>query len=101
MAQGLPDVADGGRAWASAITALMTGHAYLTSARTAARMGPFGGYAENREHMLRVLDMHRHAVAEIDEEAVPAPLLSAAQEAWDEANDLAAIYGVRNSQASV
>ena len=43
----------------AAITALMTGHAYATSARTAARMGPFAGFADNREHMLRVLDMHR------------------------------------------
>ena len=59
MALGLPYDSDDGRAWAAAITALMTGHAYATSARTAARMGPFAGYAENAEHMLRVLDMHR------------------------------------------
>ena len=72
MALGLPYDSDEGRAWAAAITALMTGHAYATSARTAARMGPFAGYAENREHMLRVLDMHRDAAAEIDEELVPA-----------------------------
>jgi ribonucleoside-diphosphate reductase alpha chain len=101
MALGLPYDSDAGRAWASAITALMTGHAYRTSARTAARMGPFAGYADNREHMLRVLDMHRQLAAGIDEELVPAALLDAAQEAWDEANDVAAIYGVRNSQASV
>ena len=43
---------------------LMTGHAYATSARTAARMGPFAGFAENEEHMLRVLDMHRDAAAD-------------------------------------
>ena len=79
MALGLPYDSDGGRAWAAAITALMTGHAYATSARTAARMGPFAGYAENREHMLRVLDKHREAAAEIDEELVPSELLSAAQ----------------------
>jgi ribonucleoside-diphosphate reductase alpha chain len=101
MALGLPYDSDAGRAWASAITSLMTGHAYLTSARTAARMGPFAGYADNREHMLRVLDMHRQLAAGIDEELVPPALLDAAQEAWDEANDVAAIYGVRNSQASV
>ena len=52
MALGLPYDSDAGRAWAAAITALMTGHAYATSARTAARMGPFAGFAENREHML-------------------------------------------------
>jgi ribonucleoside-diphosphate reductase alpha chain len=55
-----------GRAWAAALTSLMTGHAYATSARTAARMGPFAGFAENEEHMLRVLRMHRDASYEID-----------------------------------
>ena len=44
MAQGLPYDSDEGRAWAAAITALLTGHSYATSARTAARMGPFAGY---------------------------------------------------------
>ena len=76
MAQGLPYDSDQGRAWAGAITALMTGHAYATSARTAARMGPFAGYHENVEPMLNVLRMHRDAVAGIDEEAVPTDLLS-------------------------
>ena len=83
MAQGLPYDSDGGRAWAAAITALLTGHAYATSARTAARMGPFAGYHENREPMLDVLRMHRREAARIDEELVPPELLSAAQEAWD------------------
>ena len=101
MAQGLPYDSDQGRAWAGAITALMTGHAYATSARTAARMGPFAGYHENVEPMLNVLRMHRDAVAGIDEEAVPTDLLSAAQEAWDLAVELGEQYGVRNSQASV
>jgi len=101
MALGLPYDSDAGRAWAAAITALMTGHAYEVSARTAARMGPFAGFAENREHMLRVLDMHRQEAANIDEELVPADVLSAAQEAWDAACDLGDVYGVRNSQASV
>jgi ribonucleoside-diphosphate reductase alpha chain len=101
MSLGLPYDSEAGRAWAAAITALMTGHAYEVSARTAARMGPFAGYAENAEHMLRVLDMHRQAAAHIDEELVPPELLSAAQEAWDNACDLGARHGVRNSQASV
>src|SRR5476651_1308694 len=68
MAQGLPYDSDAGRAWAAAITALLTGHAYATSARTAARMGPFAGYHENVDPMLNVLRMHRDAVAGIDEE---------------------------------
>jgi ribonucleoside-diphosphate reductase alpha chain len=101
MAQGLPYDSDQGRAWAAAITALMTGHAYATSARTAARIGPFAGYHENVQPMLNVLRMHRDAVARIDEEAVPTDLLSAAQEAWDLAVELGERHGVRNSQASV
>src|SRR5581483_1949934 len=101
MALGLPYDSDEGRAWAAAVTALMTGHAYEVSAKTAARMGPFAGFSENREHMLRVLDMHRQEAANIDEELVPAALLGAAQEAWDAACDLGEVYGVRNSQASV
>jgi len=101
MAQGLPYDSDQGRAWAGAITALMTGHAYATSARTAARMGPFAGYHENVEPMTNVLKMHRDSVAGIDEEQVPTDLLSAAQEAWDLAVELGEQYGVRNSQASV
>jgi ribonucleoside-diphosphate reductase alpha chain len=101
MAQGLPYDSDAGRAWAGALTALMTGHAYTVSARTAARMGPFAGYHENTEPMLKVLRMHRAEVAKIDEELVPPGLLSAAQEAWDNAVDTAETYGVRNAQASV
>jgi ribonucleoside-diphosphate reductase alpha chain len=101
MAQGLPYDSDAGRAWAAAITALLTGHAYATSARTAARMGPFAGYHENGEAMLNVLRMHQGEAARIDEDVVPPELLSAAQEAWDQAVDLAEAYGVRNSQASV
>ncbi len=101
MAQGIPYDSAAGRAWAAAITALMTGHAYATSARTAARMGPFAGFHDNREPMLRVLRMHRAEAAKIDEELVPPELLSAAQEAWDNAVEVAEVYGVRNSQATV
>ncbi len=101
MALGLPYDSDDGRAYAAAITSLMTGHSYATSARTAERMGPFAGYQDNEEHMLRVLRQHQEAAAHIDEELVPADLLSAAQQCWDEANELAAASGVRNSQASV
>ena len=101
MALGLPYDSDAGRAWAAAITALMTGHAYATSARTAGRMGPFAGYGDNEEHMLRVLRMHRAAAAEIDEELVPPAVLGAAQQSWDAAVELGEVNGVRNSQASV
>jgi ribonucleoside-diphosphate reductase alpha chain len=101
MAQGLPYDSDAGRAWAAAITALLTGHAYATSARTAARMGPFAGFHENAEPMLNVLRMHQAEASRIDEEVVPPELLSAAQESWDDAVELAEEFGVRNSQASV
>ena len=59
MALGLPYDSEEGRAWAAAITSLLTGHAYATSARIASRMGPFSGFAANEEHMLRVLRQHR------------------------------------------
>ena len=79
----------------------MTGHAYATSARTAGRMGPFAGYAENADAMNNVLRMHRAEAAKIDEELVPPELLGAAQQAWDEAVELGETFGVRNSQATV
>jgi ribonucleoside-diphosphate reductase alpha chain len=101
MANGLPYDSDEGRAWAAAITALMTGHAYATSARTAARMGPFSGFHENAEPMVNVLRKHQAEASKIDEDVVPPELLCAAQQAWDEAVELAEQYGVRNSQSSV
>ncbi len=101
MAQGVPYDSDEGRAWASSITSLMTGHAYATSARTAARMGPFAGYMENREPINKVLRMHRDAVATIDTALAPAPVLEAAKESWDRAVEWGELHGVRNAQASV
>jgi len=61
MALGLPYDSKEGRSWAASITSLMTGHSYATSARTASRMGPFAGFAENEPYMLNVLRMHRDA----------------------------------------
>ena len=101
MAMGLAYDSDEGRAMAAAVTALMTGEAYLASTRLAARMGPFAGYHDNRDHMLAVLEMHRTATASIDEDLAPADLLEGAQLAWDEACERAAVVGVRNSQATV
>ena len=101
MAQGMAYDSDEGRAWAGTLTALMTGHAYATSARTAGRMGPFAGYADNAEPMLNVLRMHRAEVAKVDEELVPPDLLGAAQRSWDEAVELGERFGVRNSQSTV
>lgn len=101
MAQGLPYDSDEGRAQAAAITALLTGHAYATSAKIARRVGPFAGYHKDKEGMLRVLKQHQVAVRDIDASLVSEQLLSAATEAWDDAVELAELHGVRNSQASV
>ena len=101
MALGLPYDSDQGRAFAAALTSVMTGHAYATSARLAARMGPFAGYVDNVEPMQKVLRQHRAAAAEIDETLVPVDLMSAAQQSWDTAVEEGERHGVRNSQASV
>ncbi len=101
MAMGLPYDSNEGRAIAAGITALMTGHAYTTSAKMARRVGPFAGYRKDREAMLKVLRMHRAEVSNIDASLISEELLSAATSAWDEAVELGELYGVRNSQASV
>jgi ribonucleoside-diphosphate reductase alpha chain len=101
MALGQPYDSDGGRAWAGAITALMTGHAYRTSARVAQVTGPFAGYPKNREPMLRVIRKHRKAVDDIDAKLVQPSLLDAARTAWDEALKFGEEHGFRNAQASV
>jgi ribonucleotide reductase alpha subunit len=101
MAQGQPYDSDGGRAWAGAITALMTGHAYRTSARVAQVMGPFAGYPKNRDPMLRVIGKHRESVDRIDAKLVQPSLLQAARTAWDEALQFGQEHGFRNAQASV
>jgi ribonucleoside-diphosphate reductase alpha chain len=101
MARGVAYDSDAGRAWAGAITALMTGHAYRTSAGIAEHTGPFAGYAPNRDAMLRVVRKHRAATDEIDAELVPEGLLQAARTAWDEALALGTEHGYRNAQATV
>ena len=102
MALGLPYDSKQGRSWAAALTSLMTGHAYATSARTASRMGPFAGFAQNERHMLNVLRMHRDASYQIeDSTVVPVDLLEAGQQAWETAVRDGEEYGVRNSQATV
>jgi ribonucleoside-diphosphate reductase alpha chain len=101
MARGLAYDSDAGRAWAGAITALMTGHGYRTSARVAKAMGPFDGYEPNADAMLRVMRKHRDAADEIDGDLVPEGLLSAAKKSWDEAVALGERHGYRNAQATV
>jgi len=101
MAQGLPYDSAEGRAQAAAITALLTGHSYATSAKIAKRVGPFAGFRKDREGMLHVLRMHREEVSKIDASLVSEDLLNAAATAWDMAVELGEVYGVRNAQASV
>jgi ribonucleotide reductase alpha subunit/intein/homing endonuclease len=101
MALGKAYDSDGGRAWAGSITALMTGHAYRTSARIAQVTGPFAGYPKNREPMLRVMGKHRGAVDQIESSLVQPDLLDAARTAWDEAIEFGDEFGYRNSQAVV
>jgi len=101
MALGLPYDSEQGRNYAAAITALMTGEAYLQSARISEQMGPFSGYAINREPMLKVIERHRGHAYKLDTSYVPLDLLRAARESWDEALRLGQTAGYRNSQATV
>jgi ribonucleoside-diphosphate reductase alpha chain len=102
MSRGLPYDSDEGRAYAAAITAVMTGEAYAQSARIARdHGGPFAGYDRNREPFLRVMRKHRDAVGEINAKLVPGELLGAARQAWDEAVQLGEQHGYRNAQATV
>src|SRR3954462_10356672 len=102
MARGLPYDSDEGRAYAAAITALMTGRAYRKSAEIASRMGPFAGYPVNRAPMIGVIAKHRAAVGNIENaDIVPGDLLSACRRAWDDALNLGEVHGYRNAQATV
>ena len=107
---------DEGRALCGALTALMTGVAYATSAEVAKELGPFSGYARNKDHMLRVIRNHRraaHGLADgyealsvkpvaLDHASNPEVELSAlAKAAWDEALKLGEAHGYRNAQATV
>ena len=80
----------------------MTGHAYATSARIASRMGPFAGFAENEEHMLDVLRMHRDAATRIDgaERGAGRARSPPARRRGTTAVRDGEEYGVRNSQAT-
>ncbi|MBA3629263.1 MAG: vitamin B12-dependent ribonucleotide reductase [Actinobacteria bacterium] len=101
MSQGVAYDSDEGRTWAGAITALMTGHCYATSARLAARLGAFKAYGQNAKPMLRVMDKHRAAVSNIPEGQAPSEMVEAARSVWDEAVALGGAHGYRNAQATV
>jgi len=107
MALGVPYDSDAGRAVAAGVTALMTGHAYATSAAIAERTGPFAAYEMNREPMLRVIGQHRDAAYQVPVLGVQLPssnleeLVGAACESWDRALELGKVHGYRNAQATV
>jgi ribonucleoside-diphosphate reductase alpha chain len=101
MANGLAYDSDEGRAYAGALTALMTGRAYRQSARVAARMGAYDAYEPNKDAHLRVIEKHRAAVSNIDETKVPEHVMMAARRSWDEALEFGRQHGYRNAQATV
>ncbi|RQP06983.1 MAG: vitamin B12-dependent ribonucleotide reductase [Paracoccus sp. BP8] len=115
MNMGLGYDSEQGRALCGALTAIMTGVAYATSAEMAAELGPFPGYKKNARHMLRVIRNHRAAAhgtgayegvnvrpIELDAANCPDPrLVALAQGAWDEALTLGEEHGFRNAQATV
>ncbi|MBV9941801.1 MAG: hypothetical protein JO262_06700 [Solirubrobacterales bacterium] len=102
MANGMPYDSDAGRGTAAAITALMTGRAYLGSARTAASIGPYERYAENRDAHNAVMRMHRDAADAIpDSTCADRALLEAARSTWKAAVSAGENWGYRNAQATV
>ncbi|MGN6109390.1 MAG: vitamin B12-dependent ribonucleotide reductase [Kofleriaceae bacterium] len=102
MSRSLPYDSEPGRAYAAAITSIMCGEAYRTSARISAdATGPFPGYAENEAPFLKVMRKHRAAVDRIDSAFVPYDLMQAARESWDDAIALGSKYGFRNGQTTV
>ncbi|GIU75026.1 MAG: vitamin B12-dependent ribonucleotide reductase [Bryobacteraceae bacterium] len=101
MSLGLPYDSDAGRAYAGAISAIMSGQAYLTSARIAESIGPCPGFAVNEEPFLEVIRMHWDAVNGIDSKLVPPAMLETAQQVWRNAWELGRRTGFRNSQVTV
>jgi ribonucleoside-diphosphate reductase alpha chain len=104
MSLGLPYDSDEGRAVSAAITAIMCGEAYKTSAELAALVGPFPAFAKNKEPMMEVINLHRENVKKIDVNKVPSHLRYLVNEAWDcwtDAIELGEKYGFRNAQVSV
>ena len=116
MSSGIPYDSEAGRAICGALSAIMTGVSYATSAEMAAELGPFPRFSENREHMLRVMRNHRRAAygertgyeqmstppVPLDHKANPDQKLAEhAKKAWDRALKLGEAHGYRNAQASV
>ena len=101
MSQGVAYDSDHGRHYAAAITAMMTGEAYLQSAKIAGELGPCAGFDINRKPFLDVMRMHRESVKRINRNNIPVEMYDAAWNIWSDAVDLGVLHGYRNSQASV
>ncbi|AQT44728.1 ribonucleoside-diphosphate reductase class II [Bartonella apihabitans] len=116
MTSGIPYDSDKGRAICGALTAIMTGVAYATSAEMAKELGAFKGYKPNKDNMLRVIRNHRRAaygettgyeglsvnpVALIEKDCPDPKMVERARKAWDKALELGKLYGYRNAQATV
>src|ERR1700704_3010774 len=102
MSRGLPYDSDGGRDYAAALTALMTGEAYAQSSRIARDCGgPFAGFEQNREPFLRVMRKHRDAMRDVNARNVPSDLYQTAKSSWEDAVELGEQFGYRNAQATV
>jgi len=102
MSQGLPYDSAAARAWCGAITALMTGWAYRTSAVIARDVtGPFAGYPENEQPFLGVMKKHRYHTERIEAAYLPDELIASARAAWDDAINVGTAHGFRNAQATV
>jgi ribonucleoside-diphosphate reductase alpha chain len=100
MADGLAYDSAAGRGLCGALTAILHGSANRTSAELAGAVGPLDGFAANREQMLKVMQMHRDAVEQIDP-ACPSYLHDAARKIWDEVLAGGKAHGYRNAQATV
>jgi ribonucleoside-diphosphate reductase alpha chain len=101
MSLGMPYDSDKGRNYSTAISALMSGHAYATSSLIAKRLGSFRGYPSNEKPFLNVIGMHRSHAYKIPKDDVPRDLVDAAVKSWDEALSLGERFGFKNAQISV
>ncbi len=116
MRMGIPYDSPEGYSWCGALSAMLTGEAYVTSAEMAREQGPFTAYYRNREHMLKVIRNHRRAAYNVDKEEyeqltikphgvnpnyVPEEIVKAARLVWDRALDLGEVYGFRNAMTTV
>jgi ribonucleoside-diphosphate reductase alpha chain len=101
MARGLPYDSDPGRNYGAAITALMTGQAYLTSGKIARLTGPFDEFQRNQRPMIEVLRKHQRAISKINSAYVPLDLLSSVHDVWEKAIEAGETHGYRNAQVTV